>query len=134
MISNAPAPTRGTGLPPVKAKGVLPERATDGSAPEPPPLDPLPPELEPDPPAAAAAAAFAAAACVAVVVVVVAPACAAVFTTPQVGVVWPACTSAGVRSPQEYPACSAAVGATAPGTLALTWSTPYCSNESPSEA
>ena len=56
---------------------------------------------------------------------------AVTVTTPQVGVVWPAATSLGVRSPQEYAACSAAVGATAPGTFFWTALTPYCSSDKP---
>jgi hypothetical protein len=53
------------------------------------------------------------------------------LTTPQVGVVCPACTSAGVRSPHAYACCSAAVGATAPGTFFCTAFTPYCSSDRP---
>jgi len=56
---------------------------------------------------------------------------AAPFVTPHVGVVCPACTSVGVRSPQEYAELSAVVGLTAPGTSAVTWSIPYLSKESP---
>ena len=56
---------------------------------------------------------------------------AVALITPQVGVVCPAATSDGVRSPHEYACCSAAVGATAPGTFCCTALTPYCSSERP---
>ena len=44
---------------------------------------------------------------------------AVVKVTPQVGVVCPAATSAGVRSPHEYAFCSAAVGANRTGHVVL---------------
>ena len=56
---------------------------------------------------------------------------AVTVTTPQVGVVCPAWTSAGVRSPHEYADDSACVGETAPGTFLRTALMPYCSRESP---
>src|SRR3974390_1674404 len=118
---------------PVPAMELEPARDTPGSAPP----EPAPPEPFPLPPLPLAPVVVAPTACVPetaapVAVPELAPAGAAVaFTIPHVGVVCPAATSVGVRSPQEYAFPSAAVGGTAPGTLCWTALMPYCSRDNP---
>ncbi len=156
LTKNSPAATSGRGLTPVDASGVeAPAKLTPGSTPE---LElPAPPEVPVVPPAAslmlaplATVAVFVAVAAVAdLVAVAVAvpaaavpldapapPGCDELFglVVPHVGDVAPACTSAGVKSPQAYASFSSAVGATAPGTSAVTVLTPYCSKERPRDA
>jgi hypothetical protein len=131
MVRTAPPASKGSGLTPVVASGAWPERVTPALAPtgpvaEPPdevatppepPVDVLADEAVPLPPLPVVPLPAALPA-------VDAGDVAVALVTPHVGVVWPAATSAGVRSPHEYPFASAAVGATAPGTPLLTASMP----------
>src|SRR5271165_2790127 len=102
-----PMTIRGTGLLPVEAMEVVPVSATEGSTPAPPPPDPEPPLPVVAPavlPVEPTVVALPAAVLPLTVATVAAPGGgggAAPLVTPQVGVVCPACTSVGVRSPHE---------------------------------
>src|ERR1700722_5516427 len=91
---------------PVDAMADVPTSETEGPAPPAPPPPPADDPLEPAPPFAlvATAAALPAAVLPLTVATLAAPGGGGggvPFVTPQVGVVWPAWTSVGVRSPHE---------------------------------